>query len=207
MAHAGELSMRDLPVHPDLVIISANDPAAMIRYAAECSELGYPYLYDPSQQLVRMDPVDIRRGVEGAQSLFLNDYEFELLQKHTGLTKAQILERVEFMVVTCGERGAQIYVKDQEYQIPVVVPQVILDPTGVGDAFRGGFLTGYRLHMDWETCGRLGALAATYCLEQRGTQNHAYTPAEFVARYRANFGESSAVEALLHPEMRKPALP
>ncbi len=205
MAHAGEQSLRDLPTRPDLVVISPNDPTAMNRFVGECQDLGFPYLYDPSQQLVRMDPAEIRRGAEGAQSLFVNDYEFELLQKHTGLNKAQILDRVDYMVVTCGEQGARIFVKDQEYLIPVVVPEQIADPTGVGDAFRAGFLTGYRLHFGWEICGRLGALAATYCLEQRGTQNHAYTLAEFLSRYEANFGKTPELDVLLHPEPQNPA--
>ncbi|HVN53779.1 MAG TPA: carbohydrate kinase family protein [Anaerolineaceae bacterium] len=205
MADSANLSMHDLPFRPDLVVISPNDPRAMNRYVAECIELGYPYLYDPSQQLVRMDPADIRRGTQGAYALFVNDYEFELLKKHTGLTQVQILNQVAYMVVTCGEEGARIFVKDREYHIPVAPPQQIADPTGVGDAFRGGFLTGYRLNLDWDVCGRLGALAATYCLEQHGTQNHAYTPAEFVERYQVYFGVEPALDVLLRPEVQKPA--
>ncbi|RPI21179.1 MAG: carbohydrate kinase family protein [Chloroflexota bacterium] len=202
MANASELSIYDLiDRKPDLVVISPNDPAAMDKYARECRELGIPYLYDPSQQLVRMRADDIRAGVEGAHALFINEYEFELLQKHTGLTQSQVLEKVDFMVVTCGDCGAQVYVKDRMYVIPAVPPSQIADPTGVGDAFRGGFLTGYRLKMDWDVCGRMGALAATYCLENRGTQNHRYTPAEFAARYVQTFGEQPALDLLINQEV------
>ena len=198
MANAAEISMLELvDQHPEVVVISPNDPKAMDQYVAQCKELNIPYLYDPSQQIVRVDPQELRRGVDGAAGLFVNDYEFELLQKHTGLTENQILSMVEFMVVTHGKDGAIIYVEGEEYRIPTVPPEKIVDPTGVGDAFRGGFLRGYQLGLDWQTCGQMGALAATFCLEQRGTQSHSYTPAEFVARYRTCFHDGGAMDVLL----------
>jgi len=198
MARAGELSVHDLVGQGvDLVVISPNDPGAMAKYAEECAELGIPYLYDPSQQVVRIDPDKMRAGVENAHCLFLNEYEFELLQKHTGLTKSDILNKVDYMVVTYGKDGAVVFVGDNEYKIPTVEPKQIADPTGVGDAFRGGFLRGVQLNLDWQTCGQMGALAASYCLEQRGTQAHYYTPAEFVARYREHFDDQGALDALL----------
>ncbi|GAP14216.1 sugar kinase, ribokinase family [Longilinea arvoryzae] len=197
MANAGEVSLRELPFKADMVVISPNDPGAMYQYSLECQELGIPYLFDPSQQVVRNPHDELRVGVEGAQSLFVNEYEYELLQKHTGLSEQQILEHVKFMVVTCAEKGARIYADGKQYHIPVVPPACIADPTGVGDAFRGGFLRGYDLGFDWNTCGRMGALAATYVLEQHGTQNHHYTPAEFVARYRTHFDDQGVLDALL----------
>ncbi|MDD5367692.1 MAG: carbohydrate kinase family protein [Anaerolineaceae bacterium] len=197
MADAGQLSLYDLSPKPDLVVISPNDPGAMRRMTVECQELGIHYLYDPSQQLVRMDHEDIRRGVEGAFCLFVNEYEFELVQKHTGMGKDEVFKRVPFTVVTCGESGARIYTKHQEINIPPVPPRQIVDPTGVGDAFRGGFLTGYAFCLDLETCGKMGALAATYCLEQPGTQNHFYTPTEFLARYHENFGLAKSLDTQL----------
>jgi adenosine kinase len=198
MADAGLLSMYEVaPMSPDLVVISPNDPGAMRKYTEECQALGIPYLYDPSQQVVRVDPADIRLGVEGAESLFVNEYEYELIQKHTGMTPAEILARVKFMVVTCGEDGARIYEGDRVVHVPAVPAILIADPTGVGDAFRAGFLTGLRLGMDWQTCGQLGALCATYCLEQRGTQNHFFTPVEFMTRYKAHFGDNRTLEEAL----------
>jgi adenosine kinase len=198
MADASQLSLHELDgERPDLVVISPNDPGAMRRYARECRELDIPYIYDPSQQIVRLDPDDLRQGVDGALSLFVNEYEFELLQKHTGMAEKDIRSKVNFMVVTCGESGARIYTHEQEYHVPAVPPQQISDPTGVGDAFRGGFLTGYRYGLAWEICGRMGALAATYCLENRGTLNHIYTPVEFINRYRSIFGEDEALSERL----------
>lgn len=197
MARASELSLLALEEKPDLVIISANDPAAMDQYVRECRRGGIPYLYDPGQQVVRSDPAELKRGAEGAHSLFVNAYEYELLQKHTGLTENDLRQQVAYMVVTLGEQGARIIAGDTEVLVPAIAPREILDPTGVGDAFRGGFVRGVRLGLDWETCGRMGALAASYCLETRGPQEHCYTPAEFVSRYRQHFDDQGALDVLL----------
>lgn len=198
MAHASDIALDELlPAQPELVIISANDPAAMDQYVTSCVRLGVPYLYDPGQQVVRSSGEELRRGAENAYALFCNEYEFELLQKHSGLTRAQLLASVPLLVVTLGHNGADIYAGGLCTHTAVVEPLVIADPTGVGDAFRGGFVRAWRLGLDWATCGQVGALAATYCLEHKGTQNHHYTTAEFVARYRQNFDDSNKLNALL----------
>jgi adenosine kinase len=198
MADARDLSIYDLPKNEvELVVVSPNDPTAMSKYPRECRELKIPYLYDPGQQVVRMDPADIRAGLQGAQSIFVNEYEFELIQKHTGLSAQDIIQSVDYAVVTCGECGSDVYVKDQHYHIDVIKPDHIADPTGVGDAFRGGFLRGRKLDYDWVTCARMGTLAATYCLENRGTQNHHFNIESFIERYRENFGQDGALTELL----------
>jgi len=196
MDHAGKLSFYDLAQKPDWVVISPNSPDSMVKYPQECLELGIPYLYDPSQQIPRMTGEDLRLGVEGASALMVNDYEFELIKKQTGMSETEILEGRQFMVITRGEEGASIYADGDEIRTPVVPPQVILDPTGVGDAFRGGFLTGFSHGFDWEICGKMGALAATYCLEAMGTQEHSYTPDEFIARFREHFDDHGALGLL-----------
>ncbi len=198
MAYAAQQSLHELAdAPPDLVVISPNDPGAMKRYIAECPEMGIPYLYDPSQQIVRMTKDELCKGIEGARAIFVNDYECALIEKVTGMTPADILKQAQFMVVTRGEQGATIYSRDEEYHIPVVPPLHIADPTGVGDAFRGGFLTGYAHSLDWLTCGQMGVLAATYCLEQHGPQGHSFTPAEFVARYRRYYDDKGKLDVLL----------
>ena len=189
MGYASQLSFHDLPDKPDLVVISPNDPGAMNKHAAECQELGIPYIYDPSQQIVRLSTEEVRGSLQGARALFVNEYEFALIQKMTSLSESDVQDCVQFMVVTCGEQGARVFAGREQYAIPAILPERIADPTGVGDAFRGGFLTGYRLGLDWQTCGQMGALAATYCLEQTGPQGHSYTPVEFVARYRQHFDD------------------
>ncbi|MBN1666689.1 MAG: carbohydrate kinase family protein [Anaerolineales bacterium] len=197
MDFAGQLSFHDLEQKPDLVLISPNAPNAMVKYPQECQELGIPYLYDPSQQIPRMQAQELRAGVLGAYALMVNDYEYELIKKLTGLSEQEILAGRHFTVITRGKDGASIYTGGQEYHTPVVPPNQIVDPTGVGDAFRGGFLTGLAHGLSWEICGKMGALAATYCLEAMGTQEHHYTPEEFVARYCTHFEDGEALEILV----------
>lgn len=196
MAYATRASLKNLREKPDLVIISPNDPQAMDQYVRECKEMGIRYLYDPSQQVVRVSGEELRRGVEGAHSLFVNEYEFELLQKHTGMSGQEIIAATDFTVVTLGEKGAAIYTGGDEVRVPVYPPKEILDPTGVGDAFRGGFVRAYLLGLDWGTCGKVGALAAAYCLETRGPQQHHYTPVEFVTRFRERFDDGGKLNIL-----------
>jgi adenosine kinase len=198
MADARDLSIKDLELSDvELVVVSPNDPAAMSKYPRECRELKMPYLFDPGQQVVRMDPADIRDGLKGAQSIFVNEYEFELIQKHTGMSAAEIISSVEYAVVTCGECGSDVYAGGEHFHIDVIKPKQIADPTGVGDAFRGGFLRGRKLRYDWVTCARLGTLSATYCLENRGTQNHRFTIEGFIQRYQENYGNDVALDGLV----------
>jgi adenosine kinase len=199
MAFSSQLSLHELgDKRPDLVMISPSDPGAMNQLVRECQELGLAYIYDPSQQIVRLSGDDLRLGIQGAWALFVNDYEFALIEKSTGWDATAIRQRNPniLMVVTRGEKGATIDTESEHHEVPIVPAERIVDPTGVGDAFRGGFLTGLRLGMDLLTCGQMGALAATYCLEQLGTQGHSYTPAEFVARYRQNFDDGGKMDVL-----------
>jgi adenosine kinase len=199
MGYSGQLSMKEWRGNlPDLMVVSPSDPEAMKEHVTECQELGIPYLYDPSQQIVRLTGDELRAGIEGALALFVNDYEFGLVQKMTGLQAEDILTNLQFMVVTCGSNGSTVYSKGKEYSIPVVPPDHIVDPTGVGDAYRGGFITGYSHGIDIETCGQMGTLAATYCLECEGTQGHCYTTAEFVERFRNNFDDHGQLDRLLN---------
>ncbi len=204
MAYASQLSLRDLEDSPpDLVVISPNDPLAMSCYVTECRELAIPYIYDPSQQIVRLSAEDLRKGIKSSRALFVNDYEYALVQKITGMRPEEILGSglslaQTFMVVTRGKDGATIYADGEEVQVPIVPPVRILDPTGVGDAFRGGFLAGFSQRLDWVTCGRMGVLTATYCLEQRGPQGHSFTHEEFIERYRQNFDGQEMLSFLLN---------
>jgi len=200
MGYAAQLSLHDLGgTCPDLVVISPNDPEAMKMYVEECRALGIPYVYDPSQQIVRLSGEELQRGIDGASALFVNEYEFALIQKVTGLNVADFLhQRPEaFIVVTCGSRGAEIYSGQDCFTVPVFPPAQIVDPTGVGDAFRGGFLTGLSHHLDLVTCGQIGVLAATYCLEHSGPQGHSYSRAEFTTRFRLYFDDGGKLDNLL----------
>ncbi len=189
MAHASEISLRDLEQKPELVVISPDDPAAMKNRAAECRALGIPYLYDPSQQILRLEGEEIARDMDGAKFLFVNDYEFGLIAKKTGLDLPGMLRHVQNIVITKGAEGAVIYADGQEIIVPVTPEERIVDPTGVGDAFRGGFLAAYSQGWGWQLCGQVGSLAAVYVLEQNGTQNHYYTRTQFVQRFREHYDD------------------
>jgi len=197
MAHAATQSLKELNKKPDLVIVSPSAPDAMKKFPAECRELGIPYLYDPSQQVLRLEGHELARDMEGAQFLFCNDYEFGLISKKTGWSLDQILEHVKVLVITRGKDGADLYVGGDAVHIPTVPEDEIVDPTGVGDAFRGGFLAGYSRGFDWKLCGEIGSLAAVYCLEQKGTQSHHYTIREFIERFRKHFDDGGKLDRLL----------
>jgi len=197
MGYSARQSLVDVSPHPDLVVVSPSAPEAMTKFAAECRQLKIPYLYDPSQQILRLEGPELVRDMDGAHFLFVNDYEFELTCKKTGFNLDQMLKHVDIIVVTRGKEGSTIYVGGREYNIPVVPEVCIVDPTGVGDAFRGGFLAGYARGWDWELCGQVGSLAATYCLEQKGTQNHFYTRSQFVERFRKTFDDKGILDTII----------
>ena len=197
MGYSATQSLKDLGSKPDLVIVSPSAPDAMMKFPAECRELGIPYLYDPSQQVLRLEGSELARDMEGAQFLFCNDYEFGLISKKTGWSLDQMLDHVRVLVITRGKDGADLYVGGDAVHIPTVPEDEIVDPTGVGDAFRGGFLSGYSRGFDWKLCGEIGSLAAVYCLEQRGPQSHSYSRQEFVQRFRKHFDDGGKLDEIL----------
>jgi adenosine kinase len=199
MADAVQISMADLDLEPDdLVMISPNAPDAMIKYALECQDLGVRYIFDPSQQIVRLDGEDLKQGIQGAHAFFVNEYEFELLQKHSHLSAMEIINSVAFAVITHGKDGCTVYEHGSlKGDVPVFPPSQILDPTGVGDAFRAGFLKGYLHGFDLLLCAQIGTLAATYCLEEKGTQKHCYQIDEFVKRFRTQFDDCGLLDSFL----------
>lgn len=197
MGRSSAQSIQGLQKKPDLVVVSPSAPDAMTKFPAECRQLGIKYLYDPSQQVLRLEGNELARDMEGAQFLFCNDYEFGLISKKTGRDLGEILKHVKVLVVTRGKDGANVYTDGQEVLIPTVPEREIIDPTGVGDAFRGGFLAGYSHGWDWKLCGEVGSLAAVYCLECRGPQSHVYSRQAFVSRFRQHFDDGGRLDALL----------
>ena len=190
MANAGELSFRDVP-DCGLAIISPNDPGAMLQYAEECRVLGIPYLWDPGQQCARMSGDELTDGLMGATIVICNDYEFELIRQKTGLDEEGVLAHSGALVITRGENGCSILERHGAAAVPAVPPHRIVDPTGVGDAFRGGFLKGMAQGASYTVCAQIGSVAATYALEHLGGQSHAFTWQEFLARYETHFGHST----------------
>lgn len=186
MADAGQLSFRSLGACR-LAIISPNDPDAMVQYAEECRVLQLPYIFDPGQQVARMSGEALAAGVVGAAVVICNDYEYEILKQKTGLSESDLLDQTDVLIVTRGEHGSVIITRDGRDEVPAVPPTRIVDPTGVGDAYRGGLMKGLALGLPHVEAARLGSVAATYALEHLGGQSHAYTLAEFMARYETHF--------------------
>jgi adenosine kinase len=201
MARARELSLRQLGDEQiDLVIISPNDPEAMRKYAQECRELGIPFVYDPSQQLARMDGVVLVESMTGARVLTVNEYEYEMVRQKSGLDEAAMLNLVDTIVVTLGARGSRVIGKGFDLFIPAASTAHVVEPTGVGDAYRAGLLTGLVRGYPWEVSCRLASLAATYVIEQHGTMSHRFDLPGFVVRYRQEFGDTPELDDLLRTE-------
>ena len=197
MSHARNYSLAARHLDDaDLVLISPNDPVAMLNYAAECQRLGIAYAFDPSQQLARLDGDDLRQSVPGAAYLLCNEYELAIIESKTGWQVDELRGFVGALIVTLGNKGSVIYVDEQEIQVPAAMLDVIDDPTGAGDAYRGGFFAARLAGLPWPVCGRVGALCSTYALEHVGTTSHRFTVDEFVARYTQVFGPEPALERL-----------
>jgi len=206
MGRAGKYKIADVTSDtPDLVVISPNAPDAMENLIQECIERKIPFLYDPSQQTARLEGDDLMRGIDSCQILMCNDYEWEVIEKKTGLSRPRVINKGLTLIITQGKEGAHIYQDGETYYIPPYEPVTPLEPTGVGDAFRAGVLRGLDLGMSWDICGRIGSVAAAFVLETVGTQNHRYTLEQFVARYRTAFDDEGALDALLTANSQKEA--
>lgn len=198
MGRAGEISLTPVLTRsdaPELVLVSADDPAAMLRHTDECRQLGVPFAADPSQQVTRMEGPEIRRLVEGARYLLTNDYEWELLLRKTGWTEAEVGTRVDVRITTFGEHGALLIGKDGvELKVGVVPETAKVDPTGVGDGFRAGFLAGVSQGLSLERSAQLGSLVAVTVLETDGPQEWTWDKAHAVERLRDAYGPDAAAE-------------
>ena len=197
MARARELSIRQLNGRSiDMVIISPNDPAAMHAYPQECCELGIPFIFDPSQQLARMDGEQLIASMRGARVLTVNEYEFEMVRQKTGMDDQTLLELVDSIVVTRAAQGSTVIGRGYHIDVPAAPTSHLADPTGGGDAYRAGLLTGLVRGYPWEVTCRLASLAATYAVEENGTMSHNYSLPQFAERYRKTFGDTPELEGL-----------
>ncbi len=183
----------------DMVVISPDDPEAMLHHSDVCRNEGIAFAADPSQQMARMSGEEIKLLIDGASYLFLNEYELALAMQKTGWTDREILEHVKVRVVTLGSKGAKVESAAGEF-VQVGVPQEKskTDPTGVGDSFRSGFIAGLAWGLSHERCAQLGSLIATYVIETMGTQEYRFSSAEFLARFEGAYGPEAASEIAPH---------
>jgi adenosine kinase len=173
-----------------LIVISPHDPGQMARQVKESVTFKKRLFYDVGQQAINIPAEDIKAGIEAAELLIVNDYEMGVLEQKTGWTQAEIVAQVKLCVVTLGEKGCVLLTTEKEENVSAVPVKQVADPTGAGDAFRGGFLYGYLRGWPAAHCARLGAVTAAYAVEQLGTQSHTFSPTAVAERYQAVYKEN-----------------
>ncbi|MGD0502366.1 MAG: carbohydrate kinase family protein [Steroidobacteraceae bacterium] len=186
-AHLNKIA--DVRAKVALGIVAPDGRQAMIEHAAQFEAAGIPFIFDPGQGLPMFSGEELKEFIERAAWMAVNDYEWGLVQQKTGLTQAQITDKVKALVVTRGAEGSVIYTKDRTWTIPCAKPKAVVDPTGCGDAYRAGLIHGLLHGLNWETTGRLASLMGAIKIESRGPQNHQFSRPELLRRYAENFGQ------------------
>ena len=183
----------------DLIVISPDDPEAMLRHTEVALANGIAVAADPSQQMARMSGEQIQKLIEGATYLFMNEYELALAIQKTGWSDQEILQKVKYRVITLGSAGARVESIGGEFiKVTCAKEKAKVDPTGVGDSFRSGFVAGLSWGLSHERCAQLGSMVATYVIETMGTQEYRFTKSEFVARFADAYGQAAADEIAAH---------
>jgi adenosine kinase len=201
MAEARQIELQPIAERAgglDLVVISPNDPEAMLRHTEECRSREFNFVADPSQQMAWLDGPQIKRLIDGATYLFTNDYEDCLITQKTGWSHEEIVERVEVRVITRGTKGSTVEIAGEpQVDIPIAHEASRVDPTGVGDAYRAGFLAGLAWEVSLERCAQLGSLLASYVIEVVGTQEYRFGDT-FLARFEDAYGAAAAADIAPH---------
>lgn len=194
MKHAKDLALQEVVLrgkttsYEIFVVISPTDPAAMVKYVKECRLLNLPYLYDPAFQIATFTADQLKEGIGGAALLIGNDYEISLMEDRLSISHEELLVMPPVVITTLGAKGSIIETRKEAIHVKPAKPKNTSDPTGAGDAYRAGFLASYLRKLDLATCGQMGSVAAAYTVEMYGTQTHAFTKKEFIARYKDNYG-------------------
>lgn len=190
MADAESLGFTPFAGQNVIVCLSAHDPNAMRRQVAECAEHKLRLMYDPGQQVSNISGEDLQAGIAAAEVVIVNEYELDVMSKKTGISAEELEKTVPFMIITQGAAGSTVVGKNiaQPIKIASALPAKVVDPTGAGDAYRAGFLYGYLRQWEVHICGQLGAVVASFVLEQAGTQVPLST-ANIIKRYQTTFNE------------------
>jgi adenosine kinase len=186
-AHLNKVS--DVRAKVGLGIVAPDGRQAMIDHAEQFAAAGIPFIFDPGQGLPMFTGAELEHFIEQASWVAVNDYEWGLMHQKTGLTQAQITDRVKALIVTRGADGSMVHTKERTWTIPCVRPRAVVDPTGCGDAYRAGLIHGLLHGLDWETTGRLASLMGAIKIETRGPQNHQFARPELLRRYGESFGQ------------------
>jgi len=179
----------EISASSNFVVVGPNDPEAMKVYIRQCREKKLRYMYDPAFQIDSMSPDELRFAIEGAELLIGNDYEISLIEQKLEISHEELLVMgPKAIITTIGAKGSIIETRKEAIAVKPAKPKNVSDPTGAGDAYRGGFLAGYLRGFDLLTCGQMGAVAAVYTVEKYGTVTHHYTKDDFIKRYEENYG-------------------
>ncbi len=187
MNHAHENQVADA-AGITLGIVAPDGRQGMLDHARQFHEAGIPFIFDPGQGLPMFSGVELQQFVELADYVAVNDYEAKLLQERTGHTLERLAKEVKALIVTLGAQGSRIYADGEEIDIPPAKPRAVMDPTGCGDAYRAGLMTGMQKGLDWSTCGRLAGLMGSIKIAHRGGQNHRFGWDEIAERFKEAYG-------------------
>jgi adenosine kinase len=171
-----------------ILVVSPGNLEDMVNYPRICKAKGIDYIFDPGQSLPMLDAQDLVQAIEGCRILIANDYELEMIMNKTGLNRDALLRRARAIIVTLGELGSKVSTPDREICISAVAPKTVEDPTGAGDSYRGGLISGLVRGKDIEQCARMGSVCASFAVECYGTQEYTFSIEEFTARFNACYG-------------------
>ncbi|MFC1533018.1 carbohydrate kinase family protein [Thermodesulfobacteriota bacterium] len=184
MKYSSSLDFDKLNPEETIIIVSPGNLEDMVNYPRLCKDRGIDYIFDPGQSIPMLQAKDLVEAIDGCRILISNDYELELIINKTGLSKEALLERAGVIIITMGESGSQISTRDREISIPATEPKRVDDPTGAGDSYRGGLISGLVRGEDIEQCARMGSVCASFAVECYGTQEYRFSPQEFKDRLK-----------------------
>ena len=182
MRYSSALDFDQFKASKTMVIVSPGNLEDMVSYPRACKAKGIDYIFDPGQSLPMLDAKDLVQAIDGCRILICNDYELELIMSKTELDEGELLVRAGAIIVTMGELGSRVYTPDGEIRIPAAKPKQVVDPTGAGDAYRGGLISGLLRGKDIEESARMGSACASFAVECYGTQSYSFTMKEFEER-------------------------
>ncbi len=186
MKYSSSLDFGKLDPKETLVIISPGNLEDMIDYPRQCKNSGIDYIFDPGQSLPMLNAKDLLQAIDGCRILISNDYELDLIINKTGLNRKTLFEHAGAVITTLGEAGSQVFTSDNEIHIPVYKAKQVTDPTGAGDSYRGGLISGLLKGKGLEECARMGSVCASFAVECYGTQEYSFTPEEFNQKFNSH---------------------
>jgi adenosine kinase len=205
-SHSGGISIAGGAAKAEFGLVGATSPDAMRRHGEEIAGAGCKLIYDPSQQIVAISADDLNAGISNAWALISNDYEYAMMERKIGRGADELTNEVDLLVITYGEDGSELRRGGKSVRVHAATVEKVADPTGAGDAYRAGLMKGLLLSDDLEIAGKIGSIAAAYAIEHHGTQQHSYTPQEFVGRFEVAYPESAGAVTADQFRLAAPAM-